>query len=235
MDAFCHKNIHIGTACIGLLHNGGMRSAMIHPLAKRLARTCNSLHAAGLSPARSGNVSARDGNLLWITPKGYSMKEVMPERLVMIWPGNRVVSDAGLEPSSELPMHQAIYEAHPGVRAVVHTHAPHATALAVAHQDLTEPLMSEILQTIGEVPLVAFQAPGSPELGEAVATALKGHQAVLLANHGVVAVGGSLEEAYYNLELVENYARISILSRSLGAHALTMEQIGIMAALQPPS
>lgn len=215
-----------------MLHNGGMRSAMIHPLAKRLARTCNGLHAAGLSPARSGNVSARDGSLLWITPKGFSLKDVRPEHLVMIWPGNRVVSDENLEPSSELPMHQAIYAAHPDIQAVVHTHSPKATALAVAHQDLREPILSEALQTIGEVPLVDFRLPGSAQLGEAVARALTGHRAVLLANHGVVAVGDTLEDACHTLELVENYAEIYLLSRQLGARPLDAEAVRALSALQ---
>lgn len=209
-----------------------MRSAVIHPLAKTMAHDCNHLHQAGLSPARSGNVSALDGDLLWITARGLSLREVTPENLVQLWPDGRVIADGDLQPSTELPMHQAIYRARPDIGAIVHTHPPKATALAVARQPLDRPIMSEVLQTLGKVPLVEYRMPGSPELGEAAAKGLQHHNAVLLANHGVVAVGKTLADAVYTLELVENYAEIFILSRQLGAHELTPEQVQALQAIR---
>lgn len=203
-----------------------MKSIGIHPLARDMARYCSELHRAGLSPARSGNVSARHEGLLWITATGLSMREVQPENLVVLWPDGRMIAEPGYAPSSELRLHQKIYEVRSDVGAVVHAHPPKATALAVARVALDQPLVSEITTTLGEVPLVDFQSPGTEALAEAVSEVLRRHDAILLANHGVIAVGKTLADAYYNLELVESFAEITVISAQMGgAHALTAQQV----------
>jgi len=211
-----------------------MKTAALHPLARQIAQICNDLHQAGLSPSHSGNVSARDDEVLWITSSGFSMKDVAPDNLVMIWPSGKISAEPGLKPSSELPMHQAIYKARPDVNAIVHTHPAKATALAVARQPLDKNIISEILFTLGEVPLVPYYLPGSQALADAVAEGLKAHDAVLMSNHGVIAVGKTIEDAYYNMELVESFAEVTILARQMnGLNELSPAQVSeILAAKQ---
>lgn len=204
-----------------------MKSAAIHTLARKLADCCNSLHAAGLSPGRSGNISLRDDELIWITPSGYSLAEIRPEHLVQIWPDGRMVANPGLEASSELAMHLKIYETRSDVGAVVHTHPPRGTALAVAHQPLDMTLISEITSTLGQVPVLDFRIPGTLELAEHVASGMKTRNAALLANHGVITVGPTIDDAYYSMELVESFAEIYLHARQLnGLNVLTDEQLG---------
>lgn len=203
-----------------------MKSAAIHPFAQRVTRVCHSLYQSGFTPGKTGNVSALDEGILWITPTGYGMREIPPEVLVQYWPDGRITADEGLAPSSEWPLHQAIYDVRPDVGAVVHAHPPKSTALAVLHQPLVEPILSEIVSTLREIPLVPFHSPGSQALAEAAAEQLKTHDAVLLANHGVVAVGKTPEDALANLELVESFAEIYLLARQAGPlQVLTPEQI----------
>lgn len=206
-----------------------MKSAAIHPFAQTITRLCQQLAPLNAVPGRTGNISGLDEGILWVTPAGYGMREVTPECLVQIWPNGKITADPGLAPSSELRMHQKIYEARPDVRGVVHAHPPKGTALAVTHQALDLPILSEIVTTLREVPLVPFYPPGSDALANAVAEALKTHDAVLLANHGVVAVGATLEDACANLELVESFAEIYLLAKQLGTpQALTPKQIQAM-------
>jgi L-fuculose-phosphate aldolase len=206
-----------------------MKSAAIHPFAKRITQVCGLLYQNGFAPGRTGNVSARDEGLLWITPSGFGMREVTPDSLVQIWPNGCITADEGLAPSSELRLHQKIYEVRPDAGAVVHAHPPKSTALAVLHQALDQPILSEIVSTLREVPLVPFHAPGSRELADAAARQLERHDAVLLANHGVVAIGKTPEDALANLELVESFAEIYLLARQAGPmQMLTPEQIAGM-------
>lgn len=191
-----------------------------------MAQVANDLHAKGLVTGRSGNISAYHEGILWITPTGFAMKDVRPENLVMIWPDGGVIAGEGLAPSSEAPMHRRIYEARPEIRAVVHAHPPKASALAVAHQPLDAPLLSEIVLTLGSVPVVPFQPPGSKALAEGVTELLKSHDAVMMANHGITAIGKTLADAYYNMELVETFAEIYLATRQLGdMQTLTPEQM----------
>lgn len=111
-------------------------------------------------------------------------------------------------PSSELAMHLAIFHANPRLAAVVHTHSPHATAFAVLGRGLS-PLTTEAEGLLGEVPVVPFAGPGTPELAVAVGRFATGSRAVLMERHGVVAWGGSLREAFYRAELVEETARVT--------------------------
>lgn len=205
-----------------------MKRAAIHPFAQSMITVCQSLYDIGAAPARTGNVSALHEGLLWVTPTGYGMRNLQAESLVQLWPDGRITASEGLAPTSELKMHQAIYQARPDIGAVIHVHPAKSTALAVAHQPLTEPILSEIVTTLREVPLVPFHPPGSQSLAEATANQLKTHDALLLANHGVVTVGKTLDDAFCNLELLESYAEIYMLAKPLGLQKLSPEQIQLM-------
>ena len=206
-----------------------MKSAAIHPFAKQLTQVCQRMHQMGFTPGKTGNVSGLHEGIFWVTPTGFGMSDITPECLVQLWPNGRITADPGLAPTSELQMHQAIYKVRPELGAVVHAHPSKGTAFAAVHQALDLPILSEIVTTLREIPLVPFHPPGSLDLANAVAEQLKTHDAVLLANHGVVAVGKTPDTALANLELVESFSEITLLARQLGPlKSLTPEQIAQM-------
>jgi L-fuculose-phosphate aldolase len=118
--------------------------------------------------------------------------------------------------SSELAMHLLIYRERPDVKAVCHAHPPHGTAFAVAGLAIDQPILSEVILTLGCVPLAAYGTPSTSELTDAMQPLVKHHNALLMANHGAVAYGADLWQAFDRLETLEHTAKIAILSRVLG-------------------
>jgi L-fuculose-phosphate aldolase len=127
----------------------------------------------------------------------------------------RLLSGSG-RATTELPMHLAIYRRREDVGAIVHAHPPFATAFAVAGIPLDRPILAEAVLLLGPVPLVAYAPPSTQELAEAVAGAAAGASALLLANHGAVALAETLEQAVIRMETLEHLARVSLLARLLG-------------------
>ncbi|HKY27870.1 MAG TPA: class II aldolase/adducin family protein [Pyrinomonadaceae bacterium] len=120
------------------------------------------------------------------------------------------------KPSSELPMHLLIYRERPDVKGVCHAHPPHGTAFAVAGLAIDQPILSEVILTLGCVPLASYGTPSTEELTDAMRPLVKHHNALLMANHGAVAYGADIWQAFDRLETLEHTARIAILSRILG-------------------
>ena len=120
------------------------------------------------------------------------------------------------KPTTELDTHLAVYRARPDVEAVVHAHPPVATGFACAGVALEEPLVSEAVLGLGPVPLAPYATTGTPEMVSVLEPFLKKYDAVLLANHGVVVMGGTLQQAFWRLETVEQLAKVSLTARLLG-------------------
>jgi L-fuculose-phosphate aldolase len=172
-----------------------------------------------------GNVSARVGDD-WVlaTPAGVCKGFLQPEDLALADLQGRPVGDA--RPSTELGMHLAIYAARPDVRAIVHGHPPFATAFATAGRDLDLCLLPEVVVSLGAVPVTRYATPGTAEVGSVVCELIVDHDAILLRNHGVVAVGKDVLDAYYKLETVDHVARITLLSMVLGGpQPLSQQQV----------
>jgi L-fuculose-phosphate aldolase len=162
-----------------------------------------------------GNVSALldDGRVI-ATPT-MTCKGRMTEDLLAITDlEGRPMNDR--RASSELAMHLLIYRERPDVRAVCHAHPPHGTAFAVAGLPIDQPILSEVILTLGCVPLAEYGTPSTDELSNAMRPLLKHHNALLMANHGAVAYGADLWQAWDRLETLEHTAKIAILSRVLG-------------------
>lgn len=174
------------------------------------------LHQCGLVAATDGNLSVRmaDGTVL-CTPTLMSKGMMEPGDLVVVDRGGNKVS-GWREVSSEIAMHLFIYRNRPDVNAVVHAHPPTATGYAAAGIALDAALCSEIVVTLGSVPLAGYGTPGTAELAEALAPLIPDHQAILMANHGVVTYGPDLLTAYMNMETVEHYAKIALVTHMLG-------------------
>lgn len=170
----------------------------------------------GLCAGNEGNHSYRLGkNRFIVTPTGMSKGFMQPDDLCIVdGDGNQISGKR--KRSSEFLMHAAIYQARPDVNAVVHSHPPHATAFAVAGVEMPTGLYPEAELFIGTVKTTEYVTPGDQRLGASLLPHVKNSNTVLLANHGVVCFDRDLEQAYYNLEIVDNYARILLLAKQLG-------------------
>ena len=124
------------------------------------------------------------------------------------------------DPSSEMLMHLEVYRQRPDVQAVVHAHPPTATGFAVAGIPLDRAVLAEVLTTLGSIPIAEYATPSTQELPEAVRKYIKAHDGMLLANHGALTVGADLFAAYYKMETIEHFAKISLVARLLGRENL---------------
>jgi L-fuculose-phosphate aldolase len=187
------------------------------------------LDALGFAPATDGNVSARLGpDRFLLTPAGREKGGLAPEDLLVVDLEGRVVEGTG-RPSTETPMHLLCYRRREDVGGVVHAHPPVATAFAAAGVSLDAPVMPEIVLTVGAVPLVPYAKPGSEELARALEPWVDGHEAFLLASHGVLALGRDVREALHRMERVEHLAKVTLAARLLGGpRALTDAQVGTL-------
>ncbi len=192
-------------------------SASEEVLRAEMVRRSREVHARGWVANHDGNLTARlgDGRIL-STPTAVSKGEVSPEMLIVVDGEGQVV--AGTRRAfSELELHLAAYGARSDIRCAIHAHPPTATGFAVANQELGPPFMAEPIVSIGpRVPLVRFGLPGDPDLEAALGDALLQADVLLLANHGVLAVGPDLETCVLRLELVEHVCRIALVARQLG-------------------
>jgi L-fuculose-phosphate aldolase len=118
--------------------------------------------------------------------------------------------------SSEVLLHLAVYKTRPDVNAVVHCHPPHATAFAVAHEPIPKCILPEVEVFLGEVPMAVYETPGTQKFAETIVPYVKDCNTIILANHGTVTFGPTLENAYFNTEIIDAYCRILILARQLG-------------------
>lgn len=176
------------------------------------------LWTLGFVAANDGNISVRlaDGSIL-TTPTGMSKKNMKPEMLIRMSIDNEILEcPEGYRPSSEFKMHLACYRNRHDVMAVVHAHPPTATGFAVAHKPLDNYAMSEAAVCLGSVPVAPFATPSTDEVPNSIIPYLPYHDAIMLANHGVITMGINLTEAYYRMETVEHYAKVSLVAEQLG-------------------
>src|ERR687891_246319 len=184
--------------------------------AKRdLIRVCHLMYERSYVVSSDGNVSVRldDGRIL-ATPTMTCKGRMTEDLLALTDLEGRPLNDR--RASSELAMHLLIYRERPEIKAVCHAHPPHGTAFAVAGLAIDQPILSEVILTLGCVPLAEYGTPSTDELSDAMRPLVKHHNALLMANHGAVAYGSDLWQAWDRLETLEHTARIAILSRVLG-------------------
>lgn len=187
----------------------------ISDLKKLIIKYGAKLGEKNMSPATSGNISARFGENILITASGTCLADLCDEDIVLIDQNSNVLNGSK-KPSSEKNLHKAIYEIRPDINAIIHCHSPYASAFAVSHIPLSKPIISENVFYFGEIPVAEYALPGSDKLVENTAKYFAKHDAVLLANHGIVIGAGDLKNAYYLMETAETYAQIYINSVILG-------------------
>ncbi len=174
------------------------------------------LHENGFVAATDGNLSVRlDEDRLLVTPTCICKGRMRASDMVIVdmqgkrLAGKRIVS-------SEIAMHLLIYRLRPDVHGIVHAHPPTATGFAASGYGLSRPLVCEVVVGLGSIPLARYGTPGTPELTDALEPLIPQHDAILMANHGVVTFGSSLESAYMKMEIVEHFAKISLVTHLLG-------------------
>ena len=175
------------------------------------------LHERAWVANHDGNITVRLGQNRYLATPTATSKRVVSERLLIEVDGAGKRLSGTARPFGELSLHRAIYERRPDVRAVVHAHPPHATAIACsAGNPIERPFIAEAVVSIGpRIPKLPFAMPGS-EAASALALVVEEVDAALLGNHGVIAWGADVEQAYLRLELVEHLARVALLARSAG-------------------
>jgi L-fuculose-phosphate aldolase len=182
-----------------------------------LLQMLRKMHASGLAAGSSGNISTRlphDDGLFLVSPSGLSY-DTMREEDLLIVDFNATVVEGYRQPTSELDMHLAVYGARPDCSAVVHTHSPYATTFACLRQGI--PAVHYLVGFAGShVPVAEYATFGSRELGRNAVRALGEGNAVLLANHGLLAVGGNLAAAWTVAEQIEFVARVYYQAQCVG-------------------
>ena len=184
---------------------------------EEIAELATRCYTRDLLVAGDGNISVRvAANRIIATPSGVSKGWMKPEMMVVVDTEGKSLEPSEYSVSSEWPMHRAIYQARPDIHAVVHAHPPFATGFAVAGLSLDKAILSEVILTLGCVPLATYGTPSTRELTDAIEPYLQYHDALLMANHGAVAFAETLEKAYNKLETLEHTCKISFIARSLG-------------------
>ncbi|MEU8246029.1 class II aldolase/adducin family protein [Nonomuraea sp. NPDC048916] len=188
----------------------------------------------GLVIGTSGNLSVRQEDLVAVTPSGVALDRLTPELCPIVdMAGNLVEGE--LQPSSETPMHLAVYESG-DARAVVHTHSVFGTVVATTMTELP-PIHYNALLLGGTVRVADYATYGTPELAANVRAALEGRQAVLMANHGGMTIGATLEQAFEATRLLEWLCEVYVRGLGVGTpKVLTPEQLDAVVerAFNPP-
>ena len=186
-----------------------------------------SIFERGLTAGSSGNISVRIDDGWLLTPTNACLGNLDPARLAKLdWQGRSISGDT---PSKEAFLHRSLYEERQGAGAIVHLHSTHSAAVScmggLDHANCLPPLTAYFVMKIGRLPLVPYYRPGDPALGDAIKGLAGKHSAVLLANHGPVVSGSSLEAAVYATEELEETAKLFLLLRNTATSPLNNAQI----------
>ncbi len=206
-----HQTIQVdGTDLESSFHSSEM------DLRKQLVRFGKWVHRLGYTPGTAGNLSVRlDEHLILATPTGCSKGLLRVADIVLIDnEGHKLAGARNV--TSEIGMHLAVYRMRPDVQAIVHTHPPIATAFAACGKALDQPICSEILMTTGLVPLAPYATTGTEEVSASLEPFIPDHDAILLANHGLLTYGSSLPDAFMKTETVEHFAQVCLSAHQLG-------------------
>lgn len=184
----------------------------------QICDVCHKMWQLGWVAANDGNVSVKmEDGTYWSRPRASASPLSPPIKLLRVDADMNVVEGPECyKPSSEIKMHMRCYEVRDDVGAVVHAHPPTATGFAVANKPLDEYSMIETVLTIGSIPVTPYGTPSTYEVPDAITPYLPEHDVLLLQNHGALTVGCDLITAYYRMETLELYAKISLNAYLLG-------------------
>ncbi|HEY8500032.1 MAG TPA: class II aldolase/adducin family protein [Clostridia bacterium] len=190
------------------------------------------MYEKGMVNAYEGNLSVKTRSGILITPsqicKGFLREDMLVETDMR---GNVIKGDR--KPSSEILLHLEAYSIRSDIGAVVHAHTPYATAFAVANRTIVTKAYPEMIVLYGEIPVVKYGTPSTPDICADLKNHLSNHDVILLANHGIAAVGKDLYDAYFKLESVESIAKVLLLAQVLGGdHDLPEEEVSKLRSMR---
>lgn len=197
-------------------------------LREAICRFGKSLYDRGLTPGSSGNISLRldDGGWL-VTPTNASLGFLDPATISRLDQNGQLI--AGDTPTKEIPLHRALYDTRSSARAIVHLHSTHSVAVSMLPEidpkAVLPPMTAYYLMRVGATALVPYYRPGDPAVADAIKGLAGRYSSVLLANHGPVVAGDTLEAAVYATEELEETAKLYLLLRNLNPRYLSPQQI----------
>ena len=194
---------------------------------EQLCEAGASFYDRGYAYGSTGNLSVREGGEAWITPTGFPLKGLVPQRLARVGAGGEGLNEN--RASKELPFHLAVYRSREDAGAIVHLHSPYAVALSclesLDEQQPVPPLTPYYFMRVAPLAVLPYFRPGSPALAEAIAEVAPTHNSMLLRNHGLICVGLSLSEAVDRAEELEATARLYFTLRGERVRHLTAGEI----------
>lgn len=195
---------------------------MLNKLKKELIEYGKLAGVKNFTPGFSGNISARYSDKIVITATGSANGYLEEDDLVIIdFDGNLI--EGSKKASSEKILHAEFYKKRPDVNYIFHVHSPYLTAFSAAGKELDENILAEIVYCFGKIPLAKYALPGSSELVDNTSKYFDDYDVVLMANHGVIAGGKTIQDTYLKLELCEAYAQTVICAKILGGAKILSE------------
>ncbi len=188
----------------------------VHKIKQEICEIGDRIYKKGFAAANDGNISYRvSDNQVVCTPTGISKGFMKPDDLCMVdMDGNQ--TGGRLKATSEIKLHLAIMKERPELKSVVHCHPPHATAFGIAREPIPQCVLPEVEIFLGDVPVAKYDIPGSQDFANTILPFVKKSNVIILANHGTVSYGETVEKAYWATEILDAYCRMLILARSLG-------------------
>jgi len=188
----------------------------IYQTRREIIHVCTRIYQRGYVAANDGNVSVRlSEDRVLTTPTGMSKGFLTEDQLVLCdMDGNKI--SGALSPSSELKMHIMVYRERADVNAVVHAHPITATGFAVAGIPLAQCVLPEVVITLGSIPITEYGTPSTEEIPNSIRNYIQDYDAFLLENHGALAIGPDVLNAYHKMETIEHFAQIVLVARQLG-------------------
>ena len=201
----------------------------------QIIRLAKSMFERGLTFGSSGNISARVDDGWLMTPTGSTMGTLDPAKISKLDNDGEHIS--GDKPTKESFLHQVMYEKRPGTGAVVHLHSTHSVAVSclsdINKKNVLPPITAYYVMKIGTLPLIPYFPPGDLDLAKAVREMASDHHALLLANHGPVVAGKSLEDAVYAMEELEETAKLFLMLKNMNTSFLDDAQINDLKSRFP--
>lgn len=185
-----------------------------YEIKKEIVDVCHMMADAGIVGTYEGNVSVRDGDRVYLTPSGQS-KALQTEGKIIVCDLDGKVLEGQLKPTSETPMHTECYKLRDDIGAVVHCHAPYATAYAQANKSIESKNSPEFIMLFGKVPCLAYGTPGTLDIIKDLKDYIMDYDVVLLANHGVLSVGKTAHEAYSKIMSLEMLLKTEFVRKVL--------------------
>jgi L-fuculose-phosphate aldolase len=198
---------------------------MKRQIKEEIANIGKRLYEHELNGSYGGNFSVRDEEYIYITPSGVPKDELDYSDILVIDFSGNVLEGEG-KPSTEILFHIKIYKVRSDVNAIIHAHPPYATGFAIANYPIPNDVHEESTLILGDVPVIPYEITSSKELAENIGKAIQDHNALLLANHGALTVGDTLERAFRRMEELENLCKMLTVANMLGgAKAIPQDKL----------